>query len=323
MKILLTGATGFIGSHLARRLLAEHALTCLVPSSELGLRSLPEGTDVRFCDLTDAPRLARTIEETQPQAIVHLAAVTPVRYSFQFPAIYQEVNHEATVNLVQAALKVEGLQRFLFASTMETYGWQAERVPFREDRAQRPASPYAVSKVAAEQYVRMAGRAYGLPYVVLRPCNTYGRSRDDGYVVEYMVSRMLRGEAVYLGSPDAVRDFMYVDDHVEGYARALAFELGDLEERRRRLEEDPDAYVFNVGAGSEMRLLEVAQAIRDELAFRGEIHARFPPGYPARPVVEPYLSLDATKARRDLKWEPRVTLREGLARTIAHWKAAE
>jgi UDP-glucose 4-epimerase len=322
MRVLVTGATGFIGSHLVPRLVEKHEVSCLVSSTAIGTRPLPHDTRITFGDLTDASLVEGLVRQIRPEAIIHLAAVTPVRYSFEFPAIYQTVNFAGTVGLVQGALRLESFERFIFASTMETYGWQSQRVPFTEGLRQSPASPYAVSKLASEQHLQMIGRATGFPHLVLRPCNTFGRRHEAGYVVEYVVSRMLKGCPVDLGTPDAVRDFMYVDDHVEAYLRALAAPLAAGEEVKRSLAADPNAYVFNIGWGSEIRIADLAERVRQATGFTGAVRTGFPADYPSRPVVEPYLSVDAAKARAQWGWAPRVALDDGIRRTIETWQAA-
>jgi UDP-glucose 4-epimerase len=323
MRVLLTGSTGFVGSHLVPRLVERHEVTCLVSPTAIGTRPLPQNTRICYGDLTDAAFVENLVRQSRPEAIVHLAAVTPVRHSFEFPAIYQTVNLVATLALVQSALRLESFDRFVFASTMETYGWQVQRAPFREGLRQHPASPYAVSKLAAEQYLQMVGRAMGFPHVVLRPCNTFGRRQDAGYVLEYVVTRMLRGGPVHLGTPEAVRDFMYIDDHIDAYLKVLDLALGSSAEVKRNLDRDPDAYVFNVGWGSEVRIADLAERVGKILGFAGEVLPGFPLDYPLRPVIEPYLSVDATKARRKLGWAPAISLDDGIRRTVETWRAAE
>jgi UDP-glucose 4-epimerase len=322
MRVLLTGSTGFVGSHLLPRLVERHDVTCLVSATAIGTRPLPRGAEIAYGDLTDSAFIQKLVGQQRPEAIVHLAAVTPVRYSFEFPGIYQAVNFQATVNLVHSALQLPAFDRFVFASTMETYGWQSQFTPFGEDVRQHPASPYAVSKLAAEQYLQMIGRAVGFPHVILRPCNTFGRRHDAGYVVEYVVTRMLKGRPVHLGTPQAVRDFMYIDDHVDAYMKALELPLGTAAEVRSNVERDPCWYVFNVGWGTEVRIADLAARVGSVIGFGGEIVSGFPRDYPPRPVIEPYLSVNATKAQRQLGWGPAVPLDEGIRRTVDIWRAA-
>jgi len=201
------------------------------------------------------------------------------------------------------------LKKFIFASTMETYGWQKTGVLFKEDIRLHPGSPYSVAKAACEYYIEMAHKAFGLPYVIMRPCNTYGRKHNAGFVVEYLVTAMLAGRDVYLGTPKAVRDMMYVDDHVNAYMTVL---------KSKEINQ-----TFNFGTGSGVTMLALAKKIKSMTGFKGKIIQHFPPDYPMRPVTEEYLSLDASKAKKILGWKPRYTLDEGLKQTIAYWKNAK
>jgi UDP-glucose 4-epimerase len=305
-KIFLTGVTGFIGSHLVKKLVDDYEVICLVPSSDLGFKNIHKDVQIKFGDLTNYSEIRKIVREVSPNMIVHLAAVTPVRYSFEQHEIYQHVNYLGTVNLVHAALELSSFENFIFASTMEVYGWQTQRKPFTEDIPLNPASPYAVSKAAAEQYIRMAGRAFNLPFIVLRSCNTYGRKFDTGFIVEYLITTMLKNETVYVGSSDAVRDLMYVPDHVNAYIKCIKSNIR--------------SGVFNFGLGLEVTMEELALKIKDMIGFDGEIINRFPPDYPSRPVVDLYLSLDASKAKNTLNWIPKYSINDGLKETIKFWK---
>jgi dTDP-glucose 4,6-dehydratase len=305
-KIFLTGVTGFIGSHLVEKLVDDYEVVCLVPSSDLGSKKIHKDVEIKFGDLTNYSEIQKIVREISPNMIVHLAAVTPVRYSFEQHEIYQHVNYLGTVNLVHAALQLSSFEKFIFASTMEVYGWQTQRKPFTEDIELNPASPYSVSKLAAEKYIRMAGKAYNLPFIALRPCNTYGRKFDTGFIVEYLITTMLKNETVYVGSSDAVRDLMYVPDHVNAYIKCIKSNVS--------------SGVFNFGLGSEVTMGELASKIKDMIGFDGEIVHTYPPDYPSRPVIDPYLSLDASKARDTLGWKPKYSLNDGLKETIKYWK---
>lgn len=304
-KIFITGATGFIGSHLIEKL-KDYDITCLIPPSEIGFQKIHKDIQPKFCDLTNYTEVQKIVSDVSPNIIVHLGAVTPVRFSFQYPEIYQYVNYLATVNLVHSALKLNSFDKFIFASTMEVYGWQKTKKPFIEETPLNPASPYAVSKVAAENYVRMAGKAFNLPFVVLRSCNTYGRKNNTDFIVEYIITRMLKNKTVFIGTPNAVRDLMFVDDHVNAYIKCI--------------ESNVTSEVFNFGLGSETTMGELGLMIKNMINFDGKIIHNFPPDYPFRPIVEPYLSLDSSKARKILGWKPKFTLNEGLKTTIEFWK---
>ncbi|MBI4021204.1 MAG: GDP-mannose 4,6-dehydratase [Candidatus Aenigmarchaeota archaeon] len=310
-RILVTGATGFIGSELVKRLAGEYEVHALVrtTSNRHALDPITDALDrieVRYGNLTDHSAMRKLVKDVSPHYLVHVGAATAVRHSFDNPMEFQETNHSATVNLVHAALDLPDFKKFVFASTMEVYGWQDARKPFSESLIPHPESPYAVAKLAAEEYVKMAGKAYGLPYLVSRACNTYGRKHATGFIVEYLVTSMLRGGPVYLGSPEAVRDLMYVDDHVNAYVAAITSKAKNE--------------VVNFGTGNMVSMGDLAERIRELTGFTGKVIHGFPPDYPPRPVVSPFLSLDASKAQSLLGWAPQVPLDEGLERTVAFWK---
>lgn len=318
--IFISGATGFIGSHLVEKLVDQFDVVALIPSSDIGIRKLPKGVWVEYGDLEDFIKIKEILAKVEPTIIIHLAAITPVRFSFENPEIYQKVNYLATVNLVNEAVKIPNLEKFIFASTMEIYGWQTVRKPFKENLTPYPDSPYAVSKLAAERYIQMVSCALGFPAIILRPCNTFGRKNERGYLVEYLITEMLKGKSPYLGSPEAVRDLMYVTDHINGYLCALNFTLPQREEIKKIVREEPTAFTFNIGNGYEFTVKEIALKIKKLIGFGGEIKEGFPKDYPLRPAVAPYLSLDASKAKNLLGWQPKVSLEEGLKMTIEYWK---
>ena len=318
--LLITGATGFIGSHLTPELVERYQVVAIAPPSDIGMRPFPKNVSVEYADLDNFERIKEILLKIEPQIIVHLAAVTPVRHSFENPYIYQKINYLATINLVELATKIKNLEKFIFASTMETYGWQPVRKPFTENLPLHPDSPYAVSKVAAEKYIQMVTRAFGFPAIILKPCNTFGRKNEKGYIMEYIITEMLKGKSPQIGTPEAVRDLMYVDDHINAYIKALEFVLPEPKEIKQVLEKNPIAFTFNIGNGYEFTMRKVAQKIGRMIGFKGGIETGFPKDYPWRPSVAPYLSLNANYAHTLLKWKPEVSLEAGIQKTIEYWK---
>jgi len=310
-NVLVTGCTGFIGSNFTIKLVEDgyNVYGLLRHVSRKGLAPLNGVLDrIRLIegDLTIYHSVGSAVSAAQPQFVIHLGALTPVRLSFENPFPFVAINFQGTVNVIHAMLERAPKARLIYASTAEVYGWQEGREPIKETAFLNPASPYAVSKEAADQYVRMAMKIYDLMATVLRPINTYGRRGEKGYLVEYLVSSMLRGKTCYVGAPDSVRDYMFIDDHVNAYLLAIKSEKAIGE-------------VFNVSPGNPVTNRELASVVAKIIEFEGKIvYGSYPPGYPQRPTMwDPsYLVLDSTKIRRTLGWKPSVTLREGLTKHL-------
>ncbi len=314
-NVLLTGATGFIGSALARSL-TERGYTVYALVRHATRRDLSVLGDAvertRFVegDITDYHSVESAVEDASPRVIVHLGALTPVRLSYDDPFPYLRVNLLGTCNMVHAVLERAHKARLVVASTAEVYGWQPSE-PIPETATLRPSSPYGVSKSAADEYVQMAMKVYGLKAVVLRCNNTYGRIGESGFFIEYVITSMLRGGPVYVGTPDHVRDYMYVDDHVSAYLLSAE-------------EESAEGHVFNVSPGNPISNIEVVRKIGRLLEYSGKIvEGSYPPGYPRRParLDTDYIVLESTAIGKTLGWKPSVTLDEGLGKTVNSWRS--
>src|SRR5260370_17067069 len=172
---------------------------------------LIEGDLVRFHSVLSA------VETSDPNIVYHLGALTPVRLSFDDPYPYIGINFDGTVNLVHSIIRKSPNTRLIAASTAEVYGWQPGDRPIPESAILKPASPYAVSKAAADQYIQMANMIYHLRGTLIRPINRYGRVWESRFYTEDLISKMLMGETCYIGAPDSTRDYMFADDHVDAY----------------------------------------------------------------------------------------------------------
>jgi nucleoside-diphosphate-sugar epimerase len=315
MSVLLTGISGFIGSELGRRLVEKgytvHGL--IRHSSGRMLDNIKDYMDkvhLIHGDLREYHSVRLAIRESDPEFIVHVGAITPVRLSFDDPFSNIEVNLQGTANLIHAALSLTPrLKRFALASTMEVYGWQDRQEPFTEDLPLHPASPYAVSKAAADMYIRMIGNVSQLNYTVLRPCNSYGRKNEAGFIVEYLISSMLKKEKVYIGAPKSIRDLMHVDDHVAAYLQVME-------------DDDANQQTFNVGPGHGTTMRALADMVAELTEYKDRIVESYPPDYPTRPAFAdpPYLVLDPSRIEAEIGWKATVTLQQGLGRTVEYWR---
>jgi UDP-glucose 4-epimerase len=317
MNVLITGITGFIGSRLASRLVGDgynvHGLVRHSSERELSrIREVVSQVHLIEGDLGTFHSILSAVDASEPEIIFHLGALTPVRLSFDDPYPYVSTNFEGTLNLVHAVLREAPNARLIAASTAEVYGWQEANKPISENVMLNPASPYAVTKAAADQYIQMANRVYHLQGTILRPINSYGRLGEKGFFIEYLVSKMLVGDQCYVGAPDSVRDYMFADDHVNAYM---------LTARSSRAV----GQVYNVSPGNPVSNSELAKMLAKITDFKGRIaFGSYPPGYPQRPKMQDpqYLVLDNSKITKELGWKPMVGLEEGLVRTIEAWKSS-
>jgi len=316
-RVLITGISGFIGSHLAEKLVSEghevYGVIRRVANRDLEvLKKILKDIVLVSGDVTDYVSIRNALKTTKASFIIHLAALTPVRDSFERPFEYQQTNFLGTMNLAHAMLELPDPQtrKLIAASTAEVYGLQ-EKKPLTEELVLKPTSPYAVSKAAADLYLQMMFQTYGLNGVILRPANTYGRKFDKSFMVEYLVTHMLKKEKVYIGAPNSVRDYVYVDDHVNAYLLAME-------------KEEAKGQIFNVGTGVGTNNKELAEKIAEKIGYDKSkiVLGSYPPGYPYRPLIsdQPYIVLDATKIKTKLGWRPAVSLSKGLDKVISYFQ---
>jgi len=304
--VLVTGATGFIGSHLTRRLAdlgAEvHALTSTV-SSVYPVRLLDQRDRITLhgANLNDGGAMEALVEEARPELVFHLGAYTHVGKSWARVDECIQTNVHGTVALLQALSRVD-YRRFVYTSTSEVYGDIA--VPFREDAAVDPLSPYSVSKYAGERFCRMLHRGRGWPIVVVRPFNAYGPAQSPDRVIPEIIVRALRKERLAMTEGLQTREFNYVDDLVGGFL--LAATVPGVE-----------GEVFNIGGGDEVSMREVAQTILDLMG--NPIQPEFG-ALEARPTEIPEMRSDPTKARSRLGLPMFRPLADGLELTIAWYR---
>ena len=307
IRVLVTGATGFIGSHLVRRLVDEgaevHALTSVVSSVyPVRLAPLRDRVTLHGGNLIDRSAMDAVVADARPTHVFHLGAYTHVGKSWQRVDECIQTNVQGTVNLLQA-LESAGYERFVYLGTSEIYG--DIDVPFREDAAVNPISPYSVSKYAGERFCRMFHEGRGWPIVMVRPFNAYGPAQTPDRVIPEIIVRALRGDELRMTMGRQTREFNFVDDLVDGIVRAGTVDGIEGE-------------LFNLGCGEETSMRELAREILDLLG--NPIEAKFG-ALPERPTEIPRMFCDNTRARDVLGWSPSHTLRDGLLETIDWYRA--
>ena len=304
-RVLVTGADGFIGSHLVHRLVDDgaevHALTSEVSSVfPRRLVDLRGRIVIHEGNLIDRGAMDALAREAKPAYVFHLAAYTHVGKSWQRVDECIQANIQGTMNLLQA---LGGkYERFVNTGTSEIYG--DIDVPFREDAIVNPISPYSVSKYAAERFCRLFQRAYGWPIVMVRPFNAYGPAQSPDRVIPEIIVRALRKEELAMTQARQTREFNYVSDLADGFI-AAATSAG------------VEGEIINIGGGEEISMRDVATKILDLMG--NPIEAKFG-ALPERPTEIMRMYCDSSKARERLGWAPRHTLEEGLAKTIEWYR---
>jgi UDP-glucose 4-epimerase len=307
MKVLVTGGAGFIGSHVVDALLARGHAVVVVDNLSTGRRAnLPP--DVRFyqLDLRD-PQLAEVLAQERPEAVCHHAAQVDVRRSMADPLFDADVNVRGSLNLLECARR-SGVRRVVYASTGGAVYGEPDYLPVDEAHPVRPLSPYGASKLIVEHYLFMCRHNYGLEYVVLRYPNVYGPRQDpygEGGVVAIFSDRMRRGEPVTInGDGEQTRDFTFVGDCAA--ANGLALETPGA------------AGLYNLGTGTPTSINQIFAALQELTGYQAA------PGHgPAKLGETRNIYLDARRARAELGWQPQVSLRAGLAQTLAYFQSIE
>ena len=300
-KVLVTGGAGFIGSHVVEILIAKGYQVSVLDNLTTGSvgnlsDNLPSGK-LRIVrgDIRDAVAVRQALVDAD--AVIHLAALIDTGYSVEKPAIVNHVNVGGTVTLLKESVDLK-VRRFIFASSTAVYG-DSDKLPLQEESEKKPISPYAVSKLAGEEYCKMYSRTFGLETVSLRFFNVYGlRQVNNGYagVITKFIERVSHGQPPLIyGDGEQTRDFVHVTDVAR--ACVLALEKEGLSQCS-----------INVGTGKPTRITDLASLIINIFSASGLEPQYTPPK--VGDIKENFA--DLTNASRMLGFAPRVSLREGL-----------
>jgi dTDP-glucose 4,6-dehydratase len=304
-RVLVTGAGGFIGSHLIERLVQLGAHTRgLVHYRAEGARGwldhspCKKDIEVVAGDLMDRDSVVRAMHNRD--LVFHLGALIAIPYSYEAPLSFIRTNVEGTLNVLHAAGHC-GVERVIHTSTSEVYG-TAREVPIGEHHSLQAQSPYAASKIAADKMVEAFHLSFGTPVVTVRPFNTFGPRQSARAVIPTIIVQGLAHRRIRLGNVEPTRDLNYVSNTVDGFVQAAAAEqvLGR---------------VVNLGSGSEIKIRHLVELIGRLLGQSVEIETDEQRIRPAGSEVERLLA-DNRLATRLLGWKPAVSLEEGLRLTI-------
>ena len=305
-KILVTGADGFIGSHLVEMLVSEgHDVKALTQYNSFGSWGWLEDTpflkeiEILSGDIRDPNYCRFMCRDTD--IVFHLAALISIPFSYTSPESYLATNIEGTVNLCQAALD-ENVEKIIHTSTSEVYG-TAQYVPIDEKHPKQPQSPYSATKIGADALAMSFYNAFDLPLVIARPFNTYGPRQSARAVIPTIISQIAAGEKkIELGDLTPTRDFTYVEDTCRGF-------IG-LAQSDKTI-----GKTVNIGSGKEISIGDLVNLIVEIMGSEVEILKDDDRIRPEKSEVNRLLC-DNTLAKELIDFEPEISIREGLERTI-------
>jgi NAD dependent epimerase/dehydratase len=304
-RVAVTGAGGFIGSHLVERLVALGAeVRAMVHYNALGRwgwldqSAVAKDIQVLAGDIADRDSVRECLKDRE--VVFHLAALIAIPYSYQAPESYVRTNVEGTLNVLQCS-RLGGVERLIHTSTSEVYG-TARYVPINEAHPLQGQSPYSASKIGADKLAEAFHLSFNLPVVTVRPFNTFGPRQSARAVIPTIITQCLQGQTVRLGNLRPTRDLNYVSDTVEGFICAAAA---------------PDAVggTFNLGSGREISIGDLAELIGRLTGRPITLATEAARQRPEGSEVERLLA-DSQRSRSVLGWSSKVTLEEGLQRTI-------
>ena len=312
-KILVTGADGFIGSHLTEALVGlGYEVRAFVLYNSLNSwgwldrtpKKIRDNLEVFSGDIRDPHGVKLAIKECD--SVLHLAALIAIPYSYHSPDTYVDTNIKGTLNVLQAAREI-GLRRVIHTSTSETYG-TARFVPITEEHPLQGQSPYSATKIAADQLAYSFYASFGLPVVIARPFNTYGPRQSARAVIPTIITQIANGRRqIKLGAISPTRDFSYVPDTVAGFIAALNSDQGVGE-------------VVNFGSNFEVSVGDTVRFIAEVMNAEIEIVTDDDRLRPANSEVD-RLWADNAKAKRLFGWQPYYSGLDGFKRGLA--KTAE
>lgn len=311
--LLVTGTAGFIGSHLAERLIHRGYRVIGLDNFDdfyspaikwSNIRTLMTKDDflLEQGDIRDVTLLNRIFKANRVEVVVHLAARAGVRPSIAQPLFYQEINVGGTVNLLEAS-RLHGVKQFIFASSSSVYG--NGNSPFKEEQSRNcPLSPYAASKAAAELFCRTYSHLYGIATVVIRPFTVYGPRQRPEMAIHHFADLIDHGEEVTIfGDGSTSRDYTYIDDITCGFEAALTHKIDSFQ-------------VFNLGTGRSVKIGYLIKVLEEALGKKAKIRHVAPP-----PGEVPTTLADISKAQSVIGYQPRISIEEGIS-VFVQWYLA-
>lgn len=311
-KILITGCSGFIGSHVVDAFLDAGAevfgFIHYNGHNDTGLLDSIVLNHIRFHpikgDILDENAVDKAVEGMD--AVVHMAAIISIPFSYENPNLTSQVNVMGTLNVLNACLKHK-IKRLVVTSTSEVYG-SSDNLPITEEHPLKPQSPYSASKIGADALAKSFYCSYGLPVIILRPFNCYGPRQSDRAIIPTVISQALSNkESIEVGALHTKRDFVFATDAARAFVLAAS------------VNEELNGQTVHFGTGKSYSVLEMVDIVRAKVGTSKGIVVK---PYRLRPNASEvtHLLSDASKAKHLLKWEPLVSFEEGIDQTIDYIK---
>jgi len=302
-RVLVTGGAGFIGSEVVSQLLTNGYFVTILDNFSSGKKQyLPKSNKklkVIKGDIRDKKSVKKAV--TDQEVVIHLAALPFIPDSFYYPGDFFDVNTNGSINMLWNSIKSRSVETFVHISTSEVYG-SAQTVSMNENHPTTPHSTYAVSKLAGDRAAFTLHKENGFPVVIIRPFNSYGPRFTEPYIIPEIMSQILNNsKEIVLGNVRTSRDFTYVQDTASAIIKSI-------------IEKKANGEIINVGSGTEISILNLAKKILKIAKKKTKI--KYDKSR-ERPYDVNRLNCNNKKAKKILKWSPKISMDEGLSQTFS------
>ena len=302
-RVLVTGGAGFIGSEVVSQLLTNGYFVTILDNFSSGKKQyLPKSNKklkVIKGDIRDKKSVKKAV--TDQEVVIHLAALPFIPDSFYYPGDFFDVNTNGSINMLWNSIKSRSIETLVHISTSEVYG-SAQTVSMNENHPTTPHSTYAVSKLAGDRAAFTLHKENGFPVVIIRPFNSYGPRFTEPYIIPEIMSQILNNsKEIILGNVNTARDFTYVQDTASAIIKSM-------------IEKKANGEIINVGSGTEISILNLAKKILKIAKKKTKI--KYDKSR-ERPYDVNRLNCNNKKAKKILKWSPKISMDEGLSQTFS------